>query len=94
MKDKDQKVLVALGEPLPGQLPTVVFGVPQGAWEYMQGGKTHTFDLSAMGIRAQLVMYGAKDYDDAVRVLQDSAASVSMPTEGLKDLGIKDPSTH
>ena len=39
----------------------VLLGVPTAAWEYMQDGKTHTFDLTKLGLSIRLIMCGGKD---------------------------------
>lgn len=39
----------------------VLLGVPTAAWEYMQHGKTHTFDLTKLGLPIRIIMCGGAD---------------------------------
>jgi hypothetical protein len=82
-QDKEQKVAVGLGEALPGDVPVLILGVPTGAWEYMKDSKTHTFDLTKVGLPLKLVMFGALTYDQVIETM-DVAARVSRG-EGLID---------
>lgn len=87
MKERDKKVLVAMGTG--SAKPVVILGVPQGAWDFMEGGLTHTFDLTSLGIPIQLLMFRGKDYADLVSTLENTAKETQMPVGGLRDLGIK-----
>lgn len=82
-QDKEQKVAVGLGEALPGGVPVLLLGIPAGAWEYMQDSKTHTFDLTKVGLPLKLVMFGAPTYDQVVETM-DVAARASSG-QGLID---------
>ncbi len=98
----DNKVAVALANGGPGQPPTIILGVPTAAWEYMQDGKTHTFDLSSAGIPVQIMMFGAADREGVMDLLEKASQMISgrplenkpKPGEPLRDLGIKDPTAH
>jgi hypothetical protein len=50
--------------------PVVLLGIPAAAWEYMKDGKTHTFDLTRVGIPVKLVLYGAKDHATAMEYIR------------------------
>lgn len=101
-KNQDEKVVVAKMEPLPGDVPTIVLGVPRDAWDYMQNGETHTFDLRAAGIPLQIVMFGADSHKaviqsmDQVSIAVTGAPMENKPTPGnpLADIGIKDPTVQ
>lgn len=95
MDQKDRRVLVAMGEPdHPGGVPTLILAIPDGAWEEMADGKTHTFDFTSVGIRAHCLMFRGTDYADILGVLQKTATAIGVPLENgdLQDLGIKTPS--
>lgn len=100
MKPEDQRVTVAIGEPMQGAAgpKTLIVGMPFGAWRYMKDGKTHHFDLSALGIPLQVMIFGGKDGDDVRRTLADAnvfLASGTLDADGnLRDLGIKEPTNQ
>jgi len=39
----------------------VLLGVSTPAWEYMKDGRTHTFDLTKLGLQIRIVLYGGPD---------------------------------
>lgn len=39
----------------------VLLGVSAAAWEYMKDGKTHTFDLTKLGLPIRIIMFGGSD---------------------------------
>ncbi len=101
MKD-DNKVVVAMAEPLPGQPPTVILGIPKAAWEYMQDSKTHTFDLTKVGIPVQILMFGGADRADVMRLMDKASTMISgqplankpAPSASLPDVGIDKPTVN
>lgn len=97
MRPEDQRVTVAIGEPLDGvqQVPTVILGMPQGAWDFMADGLTHTFDLTKVGVPVQVIIFRGKDGLDVKGKLFDANAFLkdgATDADGnLQNLGIKEP---
>ena len=62
----------------------LVLGVPKAAWEYMQHGRTHTFDLRAVGLPTQLVLFGEQSHArvvDTMSVFTGSHVKVDTKTD-------------
>ena len=72
--DKDQKCVFAITE----DKQTVLLGIPIAAWEYMKDGKTHTFDLTSLGIPVKIILFGGLD--------QASIRAVLNPTPDCLDV--------
>lgn len=73
-----------------GGVPLVLLGIPTSGWDYMKDGKTHTFDLTSIGLPLKLIMFGAKDRDEAVRLLEEGNRRAGLPTlHDRRDFGIK-----
>lgn len=53
--------------------PVLMLGVPKGAWEYMQNGNFHHFDLTAVGFPIKLMVYGGANHDACLKVIEDAA---------------------
>lgn len=54
----EEKVVFGIAPATDGSAPLVLLGVSAAAWEYMRDGKTHTFDLTSLGLPLKLVMFG------------------------------------
>lgn len=69
----------------------LLLGIPRGAWEYCKDGKTHTLDLSSIGIPIRLMLYGAESHDAAVRVIEEhnKKLGVAILDERRRDFSIK-----
>lgn len=76
MSASDQ-VVFAVGRGEGDQVPTIILGVSREAWVYMKDGQTHTFDLTKAGLPVKLIMFGAKDRDQAKRLIMTSAGNAS-----------------
>lgn len=95
MDEKNKRLLVAMGAPAtPQSPPVVIIGISEGAWKEMDGYITQNVDLTKIGIHAQLMVFKGETHDDLIRILRQAAASVSMPTGKLEDLGIEDPTLN
>jgi len=58
---KPEQVVFAVS-PSPGEKGAdVILGIPLAAWEHMKDGKTHTFDLTKLGLPLRIILYGAPD---------------------------------
>lgn len=53
--DKENKVAVMLSD---GDPVNVIFAMSKAAWEYISDGKTHTFDLTGVGIPINVMIAG------------------------------------
>lgn len=96
--DREKRVVVGVGEPLPGAVPSVILGMPPAAWDAMANGKTHTFDLTKVGIPVQIMMFRGDSYEHTVEVMQSGAVAAGAEfidhRKPSPDLGIDKPSEH
>jgi len=85
----EDKIVFALSPSDVG--PILTLGIPTAAWEYMKDGKTHTFDLTSIGVPIKLMLFGAESHDAAVKTLQQAAAQQGIPMldERRTDFSIK-----
>lgn len=60
-------------------VPLVLLGIPAGAWEYMREGKTHTFDLTKIGLPIKIMLYGAADHAAAMKLIEGHLTDKGMP---------------
>lgn len=74
-------------------VPLVLLGVPAGAWDYMKDGKTHTLDLTKIGIPIMIALYGAPDHAAAMKVIESALASTGQAMLDLRreEFGIDVP---
>jgi len=80
----EEKIVFAVAPEGQGDgVPVIMMGIPAGAWNYMQDGKTHTFDLTKAGVRAKLVLFGAQNHADARAALE--AAAFASGADALDD---------
>ena len=56
----------------------VLLGVPTAAWEYMKDGKTHTFDLTKLGLPIRILMYGGLDQGTVRRWIDEHNRSLGI----------------
>ncbi len=66
-------------------VPVVLLGIPKGAWEWMKDGRTHTFDLTKVGMPIKIIMYGAKNHAQALSMLQQGSNAAGSPVENRLD---------
>lgn len=60
-------------------VPLVLLGIPAGAWEHMREGKTHTFDLTKIGLPIKIMLYGAADHAAAMKLIEGHLTDKGMP---------------
>lgn len=60
-------------------VPLVLLGIPAGAWEHMREGKTHTFDLTKIGLPIKIMLYGAADHAAAMKLIEGHLSDKGMP---------------
>lgn len=58
----------------PDRIPVVVIGIPAGAWAYMADGKTHSFDLSRVGVPVKLMLFGTATRASAMDMITEANA--------------------
>lgn len=71
----------------------VLLGVPTAAWEYMKDGKTHTFDLTKLGLPIRILLYGGPD-QVTVRTAIDAhnkALGVTVQDRSDEDFSVGPP---
>ena len=74
--EADQKIAFALSPDGQGDgIPILMLGISQKAWEYMKDGKTHTFDLTSIGVPIKLVLFGASSRAAVVKLLEEACAA-------------------
>src|SRR4051794_3763727 len=89
----EEKLVFGFAPPADATKPaTLLLGVPRAAWEYMKDGKTHTLDLTKIGLPIQLILYGADSHDTALRVIQEHNRRQGIPylDERQKGFGIEE----
>jgi hypothetical protein len=90
---REQKIVFAIAPTGQGdgEGPVLLLGVPRGAWDYMKDSKTHTFDLTSLGLPIKLILYGAKDHREAMRAIEDHMKKQGIPYDDQRgaDFAIK-----
>jgi hypothetical protein len=87
--DQKSKIIFALSPSDVG--PILTLGISEAAWDYMRDGKTHTFDLTSLGVPMKLMLFGAKTQEAALQTLKAAAARQDIPLldRRHKDFSIK-----
>jgi hypothetical protein len=80
-----ERVVFAIGEDRATRNQVVILGVPEAAWEYMKEGNTHTFDLTKLGLPIKIIMFGAKDREEAIAAIPVAPHTCDMRNQ---DFGI------
>jgi hypothetical protein len=72
-------------------VPWLLLGIPAAAWEHMKDGKSHTFDLTKLGLPVKILLYGAADHDAAAKIIQDVCKSggIALLDQRRDDFSIK-----
>lgn len=61
-----------------GAAADLIIGMPADAWAYCKDGKTHTLDLSSIGIPIRLMIFGAADHDAAKKVIDEHNSKLGL----------------
>ena len=78
--NKEQQVVFAIAPAGQGDgAPMLLFGIPEGAWEQMKDGHTHTFDLTKAGLPLKIVIYGGKDHAEVMKIVSDHMKERNLP---------------
>ncbi len=88
MRQLDPERKIVFGVSMSGQgdgIPLVMMGIPKGAWEWMKDGRTHSFDLTKVGLPVKLILYGAKNYNEALAAVKQHNKNIGVPTKEMMD---------
>lgn len=93
---KEDQVAVMIGDSQDNQPPIVILAMGRKAWDYCADGKTHTFDLTAIGIPLRLMIAGGETREQVLADIQRGVAisggTFEAPAGALdNNLGIKEP---
>ena len=85
----DQKIIFMLTNE--GATPTLMLGIPKGAWEAIKEGRTQTFDLTKAGLPIKLIVFGGEDHDDIIKMIHQGAAAggITIDDRRNRDFSIK-----
>lgn len=75
---REEQIVFAVSPGNGDGVPLVLLGIPKGAWEYMRDGKTHTFDLTGVGLPIKLVMFGGANHAEVMKVVTSDMASAGI----------------
>jgi hypothetical protein len=92
MTDSESKMVFGVSPDGQGDgVPVVLLGIPTGAWEYMRDGKTHSFDLTKIGVPIKILLYGAKDHSAAMKMVEGHMSDRGLPYRDARreDFAIK-----
>lgn len=92
-RPNEEKVLFAFtpGSDAPDGVATLVFMMPQSAWEYMHTGLGHDFDLTKLGIPIKVVIGRCKNRKDGLEKLSPWLANAKKVADATGvDIGFKD----
>ena len=79
MVSKEDQIMFAFAPTNDGQPPIIILAIPDGAWNYMKEGKTHTFDLQRAGVPIRFMLFGCRNRTEAAKLLNDSMANAGVP---------------
>lgn len=86
----EQKIVFAISPQGQGDgMPLLLVGVPRDAWIHMKDGRTHHFDLSSIGVPIKMMLFGAKNHDEAMQVMNQAIAASGYLDERRTDFSIK-----
>lgn len=89
MTDIEEKIVFGIS-PDTDRSAFVILGIPTQAWEFMKDGKTHTFDLTKVGLPIKLILYGAKDHAEAMEKIKGHIGETNFIDSRHEDFSIKD----
>lgn len=67
---REHKVAFGIGSGSADGVPVLVMLISQAAWDYMQGGLGHDFDLTNVGLPLKLVLGRTESYDTGLAELR------------------------
>lgn len=91
-QNPEEKVIFGVA-PDEGDGLAVILQVPPEAWAYMKDGKTHSFDLTKIGIPLRIILAGCKNRADAVAIIEAANKAKGYGTlRDTRDFGIPEAS--
>jgi hypothetical protein len=84
---KPEKVVFGIGEDAKGT-KTVIIGVSDASWKYMRDGRTHTLDLTGLGLPIQIILFGGRT-QEGIKALLAKAGDENTRDVTDQDFGIK-----
>lgn len=89
-RDIEEKMVFGIAPTTDGKPPVITLGIPEGAWNHMKDGKTHTFDLTKVGFPVRLLVFGGKDHAAVLQSIESGmkAAGVPILDQRNKDFSI------
>jgi hypothetical protein len=85
--DRETKILFAFAPPdsQPDGVPVITLMMPQKAWEYMNGGMSHDFDLTNIGIPMKIIIGRCRDHAHGMAILEQANGG-ALKRSGYKDV--------
>lgn len=89
----DKLVFAVIPEGTGDGAPIMIVGVPAAAWDHMKAGKTHTVDLTIIGLPIKLSLFGCADHAAGMAVLEQAAKNAGAAYVDMRraDFSIKEP---
>lgn len=82
MTERNLQIIYAAAPGLtPDQPLSLIVGIPDAAWQYMQDGHTHMLDLTEQGIPLKILTFAAKNAEQAEGVITKFRESCCPPRE-------------
>lgn len=87
-KELDERPVFLIGQTPDG--PALMIGIPDACREMLKDGNSHAFNLTKAGLPLKVLIYGAKDHDAAIAVLEGYAKENNLPffDERRKNFGL------
>lgn len=83
--EPEQKCVFGVAQLERDDVPLMVVGISAEAWKYMADGKTHTFDLTSIGVPVRLMLFGAKTRAEATKAIESANAQRGAATLHVRD---------
>jgi len=78
--DRERKIVFGVSPEGQGDgVPVVMLGITKGAWEWMKDGRTHSLDLTKIGLPVKIMLYGAKNHKEAISVIEQHNNNLGIP---------------
>lgn len=86
---KEEKLLFGVAPN--SETDDLLLAVTPQCWEYMKDGKTHTLDLTPIGVPVRLIVFGCENHAAAIKVIEEHNKRLGLGTLHLprKDFSIK-----
>lgn len=75
----EEKMVFGISPGTGDGVPCILLGIPAGAWEHMKDGKTHSFDMTKVGIPVKILLYGADNHTAAMKMIEGHMTDRGLP---------------